>query len=350
MVSRQQAVLSLVKFNRFFKQLNYHIGVMGKIQLSDFTEEMLNFDQWVDDVVTYVRFNPAPVIIDQISALGSSRVLSDYIEEGKAVLPANSYDALSRVIEATATLQSLVQESIEKAKGKFADLPEAFAYKNAADLFDRAVTGGFLTSTYQPKADTDIYMQKVIAFAIGELLKLTPRHKWSHFEVLWDIDYANKLSSVPISDRQFQRAAPIMALYPEVDFTALVKPKDDAFFTAAYGTRPVRMMYKELVRNGYISKETMVDDFLSIFNFGKHKTMKQVEWTNDQRHLAYFVYLAFTKTNKDCWVKAHACFTIKGAAPNIGSMKSGLVSLQSKNTFDNYDPVLKRIASEYNNA
>lgn len=83
MVSRQQAVLSYVKFNKFFKQLNYNIGVMGEIHLSGFADELLDFDQWVDDVVSYVHFNPDPIIIEQISALGSSDVLRDYIEEGK---------------------------------------------------------------------------------------------------------------------------------------------------------------------------------------------------------------------------------------------------------------------------
>ncbi len=348
MVSRQQAVLSYVKFNKFFKQLNYDITVLGQIHLSQYAEELMDFEQWVNNVVTYVNFNPDPIIIEQISALGSSKDLRDYIEESKMHMPNNSYDALSCVLKSTAILQSLVTESVEIAKGKFTNLPEAFAYQDAADLFERAVEGGLLTQDYQPKGDTDIHTLKIIAFAIGDILKLTPRHKWSHFEELWNIDYSNKLSSLPISDKQFHRNIPAMALYPEVDFNALIKPKDNTFFFPAYGLGSVKVLHKELKRYGYISKETKLDDFLSIFNLGKSKILKPVEWISDQRHLSYFIHLTFSKTNKDIWIKTHACFTVNGATPNTGTMKSGLVSLQAKNGFETYDLELKRIASNYN--
>ena len=170
MISRQEAVLSFVKFNKFF--------------------------------------------IDLISALGSSEIIKNYAEEGKAVLEASTYDALSKVIDSTAKLLSLVNESIETSKGKFTSLPEAFAFQDAENLFLRAVKAGYLTSDFQPKGDTDLYTLKILGFAIGEELKLAPRHKWSHFEELWNIDYANKLSSVPISAKQFQRAKTLMDLYP----------------------------------------------------------------------------------------------------------------------------------------
>lgn len=349
MISRQEAVLSFVKFNKFFKQLNYDIGVTGKVHLSQYADELMEFEQWVDNVIEYVLFNPDPKIIDLISALGSSEIIKNYAEEGKAVLEASTYDALSKVIDSTAKMLSLVNESIETSKGKFTSLPEAFAFQDAENLFLRAVKAGYLTSDFQPKGDTDLYTLKILGFAIGEELKLAPRHKWSHFEELWNIDYANKLSSVPISAKQFQRAKTLMDLYPEVDFNLLIKPKEDSFFTAAYGNRKIRTLYKELVAYGYISKETDYDNFLSIFNLGNSKFVRPVEWISDQRHLAYFIHHTFTKTNKNCWVKAHACFTINGAPPNLGTMKSGIVSLQRKPTYETYDLVLKRIASEYNN-
>lgn len=349
MVSRQESVLSLVKFNKFFKQLNYDIGVTGKIQLSQYFDEVLDFEQWVDNVVEYVFFNPDPKILDLISALGSAETLKSYVEEGKSVMAESTYEALSKIVNSIAKLQSIVDENTKAAKGKFTSLPEAFAFQDAENLFQRAVQAGFLTSDFQPKGDTDLYTLKIIGFAIGDILKFTPRHKWSHFEELWNIDYVNKLSSLPISDKQYKRAMPLMNLYPEVDFNALVKPREDLFFTAAYGMRRVRTLYKELLINRYISKDTDYDDFLSIFNLGSNKIMKPVDWINDQRHLAYFIHLTFSKTNKECWSKTHACFTINGATPNVGTMKSGLVSLQRKSSFETYDPVLKRIASEYNN-
>ena len=86
------------------------------------------------------------------------------------------------------------------------------------------VKAGYLTSDFQPKGNTDLHTLKILGFAIGEELKLAPRYKWSHFEELWNIDYANKLSSVPISAKQYQRAKTLMDLYPEVDFNLLIKP------------------------------------------------------------------------------------------------------------------------------
>ena len=168
MVSRQEAVLSFVKFNKFFKQLNYDIGVTGKVHLSQYADELMEFEQWVDNVIEYVLFNPDPKIIDLISALGSSEIIKNYAEEGKAVLEASTYDALSKVIDSTAKLLSLVNESIETSKGKFTSLPEAFAFQDAENLFLRAVKAGYLTSDFQPKGDTDLYTLKILGFAIGE--------------------------------------------------------------------------------------------------------------------------------------------------------------------------------------
>ena len=56
MISRQEAVLSFVKFNKFFKQLNYDIGVTGKVHLSQYADELMEFEQWVDNVIEYVLF------------------------------------------------------------------------------------------------------------------------------------------------------------------------------------------------------------------------------------------------------------------------------------------------------
>ena len=349
MVTRQEAVLNFVKFNKFAKQLIYDICIGGNTKLTTYADELLHFEQWKEDIMLYTSLNPDPIIIDKIAMLGSPEMLENYIKDGKETLPKNTYDALSGVVQAMKSIHALCFDLNQESKGKFKYLVNEFAYEEAADLFDRAVSAGYLTAEYQPKGDTDLYTLKILAFAIGEMLHLTMRHKWSHFEELWNIDYANKLSSVPISAKQFQRAKTLMDLYPEVDFNLLIKPKEDSFFTAAYGNRRIRTLYKELVAYGYISKETDYDNFLSIFNLGNSKFVRPVEWISDQRHLAYFIHHTFTKTNKNCWVKAHACFTINGAPPNLGTMKSGIVSLQRKPTYETYDLVLKRIASEYNN-
>ena len=120
-----------------------------------------------------------------------------------------------------------------------------------------------------------------------------------------------------------------MQLYPEVDFTMLTAPNEDKYFDAAYGARRVRALYQELLDHGYISPDTTVEDFLSIFNLGNQTTRKPIEWMKSQQHLSYFIYY--------------------GHAPHKGSLVTGLVAMQRKPNFGTFDVELKRIASKYNN-
>ena len=349
MVTRQEAVLSFVKFNKFAKQLIYDICIGGNTKLTSYAEELLQFEQWKEDIMLYINFNPDPIIIEKIASLGSPEMLESYINDGKDTLPQNTLDALTGVVNAMYSIHDLCYNINQESKGKFRYLVDEFANEEAAALFDRAVSAGYLTAEYQPKGDTDNYTLKIIAFAIGELLHLTMRHKWSHFEEQWSINRANKLSTLPISERQFKRSGKLMQLYPEVDFTMLTAPNEDKYFDAAYGARRVRALYQELLDHGYISPDTTVEDFLSIFNLGNQTTRKPIEWMKSQQHLSYFIYYTFSKTNKDYWVKTVACFSVNGHAPHKGSLVTGLVAMQRKPNFGTFDVELKRIASKYNN-
>ena len=158
----------------------------------------------------YINFNPDPIIIEKIASLGSPEMLENYINDGKDTLPQNTLDALTGVVNAMNSIHDLCYNINQESKGKFRYLVDEFANEEAAALFDRAVSAGYLTAEYQPKGDTDNYTLKIIAFAISELLHLTMRHKWSHFEEQWGINRANKLSTLPISERQFKRAGKLM--------------------------------------------------------------------------------------------------------------------------------------------
>ena len=349
MVTRQEAVLSFVKFNKFAKQLIYDICIGGNTKLTTYADELLHFEQWKEDIMLYTSLNPDPIIIDKIAMLGSPEMLENYIKDGKETLPKNTYDALSGVVQAMKSIHALCFDLNQESKGKFKYLVNEFAYEEAADLFDRAVSAGYLTAEYQPKGDTDLYTLKILAFAIGEMLHLTMRHKWSHFEEQWNIDKSNKLSSLPVTEKQFKRNEKVMKLYPEVDFSELTQPNEERYFDAVYGSRRVRTLYQDLHDKGYISPDTTVDAFLSIFNLGEQTTRKPIEWIKSQRHLSYFIFFAFSKTNKDYWEKAKACFSINGQAPNRGSLVTGLTALKKRPDYAVFDVELKRIASKYNN-
>ncbi|WP_306572277.1 hypothetical protein [Segatella buccae] len=349
MKTRQEVVLSFVKFNKFAKQLIYDICIMGNTKLSLYADELLNFEEWVDDVIVYANLNPDPIILDKIASLGSPEMLEKYLKDGKNSISENTYDALTKVVNAMNSLHQTCYDINQEAKGKFKYLVDEFANEEAASLFDRAVSAGYLTAEYQPKGDTDLQTLKVLAFAIGEALHLTMRHKWSHFEEQWSIPYSNKLSSLPMSERQIKRTEKIKKLYPVVDFSTLTKLKEERYFEATYGSRRVRELYQELYKHGYISSDTTVEDFLSIFNLGDSSTRKPIEWTKSQRHLSYFILNAFSKTNKGYWIKAQTCFTVNGRLPHKGSMVSGMTALQKRPDYGRFDVELKRIASKYNN-
>ena len=89
MVTRQEAVLSFVKFNKFAKQLIYDICIGGNTKLTSYAEELLQFEQWKEDIMLYINFNPDPIIIEKIASLGSPEMLENYINDGKETLPQN---------------------------------------------------------------------------------------------------------------------------------------------------------------------------------------------------------------------------------------------------------------------
>lgn len=152
MASRQEAVLSLVKFNKFFKDLTYNICISGNAQLSTYVDELLNFEQWAYDVKECATECADPIFFSKINMLGSPEMLENYLKDGKGIIPTNNFDALFKVVNSVKELLQLVEEENEKARGEYANLVEEFAFENAAGLFDRAVKAGYLTTEYQPRA------------------------------------------------------------------------------------------------------------------------------------------------------------------------------------------------------
>lgn len=119
MVTRQEAVLSFVKFNKFAKQLIYDICIGGNTKLTTYADELLHFEQWKEDIMLYTSLNPDPIIIDKIAMLGSPEMLENYIKDGKETLPKNTYDALSGVVQAMKSIHALCFDLNQESKGKF---------------------------------------------------------------------------------------------------------------------------------------------------------------------------------------------------------------------------------------
>ena len=208
------------------------------------------------------------------------------------------------------------------------------------------IVADFRTSKYQPKGDTDRPALKLIAFAVIDILHFAPRHSWALFERQWNLDESNRLAPLFISDRQFNINKQIVKLYPEADFDKLNTPKD-VYFTNIYGVGRIKNMFVALKREGYIAKETKVEDFYSIFNVGKENMRKIISWQKEQWTLVYFANLAFSQSERELWLKVFSCFTINGNPLNRGSLKTCLVALKKKPNFNTLEPKLRKIASDY---
>lgn len=348
MNDRQHAIISLAKLNKFTKMLTYNVCIKGEINMSQFATEFLEYKNWCYLIYKYIETTKDVRVLEEVKKLGIPTLLSNYLDESEGAIPKAHHEALSEVVVELYKFQDFYETSNNKLKGKFKSLVNFFANEEAASLFDRVVAEGYLDKYYQPTSKTDLKMLKIIAFGIGKVLNLQVRNLWCHFEEQWDLDENHKLARQVMSDVQFKKSAKLRNIFPEVDFTEIMEPKD-LYFEAAYGEQRIRKLYYNLWNHGYISQETKIDQFFSIFNLGDSETRVPVEWMTNQNSLVYFVYYALKPTNRDQWAKTSACFRIEGKPLNVGSLKSAMPGLRRLKNFNTHDLVLKRIASEYVN-
>lgn len=107
------------------------------------------------------------------------------------------------------------------------------------------------------------------------------------------------------------------------------------------------MLYRDLVKYGYIAPDTGLKTFVGIFN--KKTFSKPVEWIKTQRQLSFFVYQAFYKFNKkDLWIKGECCFSINGHTPHKACFVSGYSWIKRAGWLDRYDVRLKAICDKFN--
>jgi len=348
MNERQTAVINLARFNKLVKEMTYNVCILGNASLNQFAVELMDLEEWVTSIREYAEVSQSPRYMEEIKKLGKPKLLEDYMFESQGKIPESQHNNLKKIIDYLNQFRALYQDYDKEIKGEFSPLVSMLANEEATALLDRAVKAGYLDEVYQPKAMTDPHMLKVIAYAITQIMQLPPRNTWATFEEQWHIKTENRLSAIPSSTVQIEASQPVIALYPEVDFDALFMPKD-VYFTNKYGSGRIKCLFYDLRRNGYIAKETRIDEFLSMYNLGKLKERVPVNWISEQKLLCYFAYFAFSHSEKDFWVKLRACFTINGNTINSGSMKSLITNLRSRDNFLTIDPVLRRIASDYVN-
>ena len=345
-MNRQEAVLAITKINRIVKQLNYWCDLNVAIDLSVFGDNILHLDEWTTEVHAYLSENPDRKLLGLVEEIGSTSLIEDYLANKGDTLPKEVSKSLQGYVVAIHKIQTDCEALHQKTRGKYTNLPDHLANGKAADLLGRAVKAGILDKEYQPTEKASYAKLKVMAFAISQLMCFDKRHTYLYFDQLW-CRGGYHISSVSLPRTSNKTYADILELYPEVDFSGLVKTYNGFVFNSPFDDKRKKALLKALIYNGYVDPATKPSHFLGIFD---EKTFKHpVNWLREQRLLAYFVKHAFGPTNtKNLWVKAASCFLVDGKTPHKESLVTGYNAIARNGQADTYNTYLKNIADEYN--
>lgn len=345
-MNRQEAVLTITKVNRIVKQLNYWCDLAVEIDLSAFGDNILYLGKWTNEVHTYLNENPDRKLLGLVEDIGAPSLIETYLTQKGETLPAEVSKSLKDYVSVFHQIQGDCEALHKKTRGKYANLPDHLANGKASDLLTRAVKAGILDEDYQPTEKANPAKLKVIAFAVSQLMCFDKRHTYIYFDQLW-CRGGYHLSSVNLPRVSNKNYQDILELYPEVDFSGLIKTYSGFVFNSPYDDKRKKVLLKALIYNGYVDPSTKPSQFLGIFDT---KTFKQpVNWLREQRLLAYFVKNAFGPTNsKNLWVKAASCFLVDGKTPHKESLVTGYNAIERSGLADTYNTDLKNIAETYN--
>ena len=347
-MNRQETVITIAKINRLLKQLYYWIDtdVDLKISFVD-TEELAQLSNWVKLVYQYLLESPTPILANQIERIGSSSIIENYLNEKNCRIDARIRPLLVKYVKEMKKLEILDKQILSDVETSYPGMVPALANEKAIALLKRAVDAGILDEDFQPLRSTSSIQLRVIAFAVGTLLNIPRKQIYIHFEKQWN-RASYRISTVDLPRRyRCEKHELAMSLYPEVNFQEMTQPyRENTTFYTPNSKKRIKTLYENLIEAGYIGSYNTFEDFIGIFDQSKFK--KPIDWISEQRFLAYFVYLAFSKYNKNLWVKVVCCFRVSGVEPHKGSLCSGLTYIRRNNLFDTYNVELKEIADKFN--
>ncbi len=342
-MNRQQAAIKIAKVNRFVKQLNYWSELGENIHPAAFGDDIYSMSAWVKEIQAYLRTDDdVSLLVDLIECVGDVSVIDEYLGKHKRMedIMKESLTGLSRSIKA---LLAECQKLRKQSKGEYSMLPDALYNDTAIELLKRAVKSGILDKEYQPTDKTNYSNLKIIAYAIAKSLKFDKRHIYCYCEEMWH----KRLSPVMLPTYQTESYQEVMDLYPEVDFSDLLKDHEPMIFNCPFDDERKDALRRALAMNGYITRNTTAKQFFAIFDKEKFKT--PVNWLKGQRAFSVFIKLGLGPTNnKNLWLKAVSCFTINGKRPHKGSLSTGYSLLERTHALDSYDTVLVAICKAYN--
>ncbi len=343
-MNRQQAAIKIAKVNRFIKQLNYWSALGENIHPAAFGDDIYSMGTWTKEIQKYLRTDENFLLLaDLIECVGDVSVIDEYIEKHSRRMEEIMRQSLIGLSRNVKSLLSECQELRKASKGDFSMLPDALFNDTCIELLQRAVTAGFLDSSFQPTAKGNYNNLKIIAYAVSQVMKFDQKHTYCYCEKMWH----KRLSPVMLPVCKTESYTEAMGLFPEVDFSLLLKEHEPVVFNSPFNDEHKDALRKELAKHGYIARNTTAKQFFAIFDKDRFKT--PVNWLKEQRQLGIFVKLALgPSNNKNLWLKAVSCFTVNGKRPHKGSLVSGCSMLERTGALESYDTVLTAICKAYN--
>ena len=343
-MNRQEAAIKIATVNRFIKQLNYWSALGESIHPAAFGDDIYSMSSWVKEIQAYLRTDEnVSLLVDLIECVGDISVIDEYLDKHSRHMEEFLRQSLMGLSRNMKALLAECQELRKKSKGNYSMLPDSLYNNTAIELLERAVKAGILDNRFMPTDKANYNNLKIIAYAIAKTMKFDKHHLYCYCEKMWH----KRLSSVMLPTYQTESYQEAMDLFPEVDFSSLLKEHEPVVYNSPFDDERKDELRRALAQNGYITRNTTCKQFLAIFDKDKFKT--PVNWLKDQRSLSVFVKLALGPTNnKKLWLKAASCFNVNGKRPHKGSLLSGYSMLERTNALDNFDAVLISICKAYN--
>lgn len=348
-MNRQEVVIALAKINMMNKQVAYWIDLDQDV---DNITKAIDIDivpVWKDEIIQFMKENPCKMVVNIAEKMYPIDYLKKCLKARSKKYQPITIQKLSKFAEAIEELYSYSSIYYKMYKtSPYGILEEPLANEKAAELLKRAIDAGYLDVNYFPCKGTTKLHLKAIAWGVGQQIGIKWRIQWVTFERQWKCE---RIGTIPLPECYSKDLEDVKKLYPEVDYSPLLKKKEDEFFKSPKDECRVEELFLALVAFGYIDRKSTYSQFRKAFGIKDQSddNFVPVNWIRDQRNLTYFIHYTFRKTNKDIWVKTKNCFTVNGKTPNKGSLKSGFLAMKRNHPdIEKYDPCLITLAAQFN--
>lgn len=314
-ITRQDAVINIARMRKNSWNVCFALA-LGDDDILDLTmANCPDFVQMADDIIAYIDSDRDRLLYEYMMQLTDSKPIWDYLR-----FTHEYHDHDQKLESIAASLDRLwdFANELYRSCGKGKLIPY-FCNEKAVALLQRAVDAGILNEDFMPAENTQVFQLKLIAIAFNQIIGCGRRDQWCHFVELWGRDVNRRI--VPLT--KGTEIYKIIHLYPEADFSEIIAPKKKkASLKTDLTEKQAAKLWRLLVRNHYIDKQSSLDDFLSIMGLS-YAPFTPVNWTSKgMNSLVYFLMTLFRPLNIDLHRKAVDCFTYNGQSLNYGTLKS----------------------------